>query len=68
MTEQIVGSRFPQTTTKYRCTNEECQDKKDTDAAKRMLDQKGREQAKQERETRIRNNRIAARISLGKTS
>lgn len=30
------GSRFPQTTIKYRCSNQECQDEKDKQTAKRL--------------------------------
>ncbi len=35
-TELKEGSRFPQTTTKYRCSNEPCQEEKDKQTAKRM--------------------------------
>jgi len=36
VTELKEGSRFPQTTTKYRCSNQPCQDEKDKQTAKRM--------------------------------
>ena len=35
-TEKLDGSRFPQTTTVYRCSNQECQDEKDKATAKRV--------------------------------
>jgi hypothetical protein len=35
-TELKEGSRFPQTTIKYRCSNQECQDEKDKQTAKRL--------------------------------
>ena len=36
VTELREGSRFPQTTIKYRCSNEECQNEKDKQTAKRI--------------------------------
>lgn len=36
VTELKEGSRFPQTTIKYRCSNEECQAEKDKQTAKRL--------------------------------
>jgi hypothetical protein len=36
VTELREGSRFPQTTIKYRCSNQECQDEIDKQTAKRM--------------------------------
>lgn len=36
VTELPEGSRFPQTTIKYRCSNQPCQDEKDKQTAKRM--------------------------------
>ena len=36
VTELREGSRFPQTTIKYRCSNQECQDEKDKQTAKRL--------------------------------
>lgn len=36
VTEKVEGSRFPQTTTEYRCSNQECQDEKDKQTSKRM--------------------------------
>jgi hypothetical protein len=35
-TELKEGSRFPQTSTKYRCSNQACQDEKDKQTAKRL--------------------------------
>jgi hypothetical protein len=35
VTEQVDGSLFPQTTSIFRCSNNECQEKKDKEAAKR---------------------------------
>jgi hypothetical protein len=36
VTELREGSRFPQTTIKYRCSNQTCQDEIDKQTAKRM--------------------------------
>ncbi len=36
VTEYIAGSRFPQTTTTYRCTNAVCQAAKDREEEKRI--------------------------------
>ena len=36
VTELPEGSRFPQTTIKYRCSNQPCQDEKDKQTAKRV--------------------------------
>jgi hypothetical protein len=36
VTELREGSRFPQTTIKYRCSNQECQDEIDKQTAKRV--------------------------------
>jgi hypothetical protein len=35
VTEEIAGSRFPQTTIVYRCSNKECQDEREKQSAKR---------------------------------
>lgn len=35
ITERLEGSLFPQTTTRYRCTNTVCQEEKDRQAEKR---------------------------------
>ncbi len=35
-TELKEGSRFPQTSIKYRCSNQACQDEKDKQTAKRL--------------------------------
>jgi len=35
-TELLEGSRFPQTSIKYRCSNQPCQDEKDKQTAKRI--------------------------------
>lgn len=36
ITTQLEGSRFPQTTLKYRCSNKDCQDEIDRQTAKRI--------------------------------
>jgi DNA-directed RNA polymerase subunit RPC12/RpoP len=36
VTEVREGARFPQTTIKYRCSNQECQDEIDKQTAKRI--------------------------------
>ncbi len=43
VTEKLEGSRFPQTTTEYRCSNLECQNEKDKQTAKRIQLQKEKE-------------------------
>ncbi len=53
VTEQLEGSKFPQTTTVYRCSNEECQEEKDKQAVKRLQLRKEKEIADERRSTRI---------------
>ena len=49
VTELKEGSRFPQTTIKYRCSNQECQDEIDKQTAKRIKIVKDKEIADQKR-------------------
>jgi len=44
-TELPEGSRFPQTVSLYRCSNEPCQKEKNRETAKRIKIQKDREDA-----------------------
>jgi hypothetical protein len=48
-TELREGSRFPQTTIKYRCSNQECQDEIDKQTAKRVKMIKDKEISDQKR-------------------
>lgn len=43
VTETFDGSRFPQTTSIYRCSNKECQDEKDKQTALRIKGRTERE-------------------------
>ncbi|MBI5452918.1 hypothetical protein HY945_05655 [Candidatus Gottesmanbacteria bacterium] len=43
------GSRFPQTTVKYRCSNDECQEEIDKQTAKRLKVLKDKEISDQKR-------------------
>lgn len=49
VTEQLEGSRFPQTTTTYRCSNDSCQAKQDKETTKRLQLKKDKEEAEQKR-------------------
>jgi aspartate carbamoyltransferase regulatory subunit len=67
VTEQLEGSKFPQTTTIYRCSNEECQEEKDKQAAKRLQLRKEKEQADERRSSRIveaKKTRTADKLKL----
>lgn len=54
ITEQVEGSLFPQTTSIYRCSNDECQEKKDKETAKRAEAQKVKIEA-DKRRSMVRN-------------
>jgi len=45
----MEGSKFPQTTSIYRCSNLTCQDEKDKEAVKRIKIQKDKEIAIEQR-------------------
>lgn|GEM_PF-5768722 len=61
VTEYIDGSRFPQTTSTYRCSNQVCQDERDKQTAKRVKLQKDKESADQVRlEKKIEDKKIFA--------
>jgi len=49
ITEKMEGSKFPQTTSIYRCSNLTCQDEKDKEAVKRIKIQKDKEIAIEQR-------------------
>lgn len=51
VTEQVDGSLFPQTTSIFRCSNNECQEKKDKEAAKRAEATNAKVIADQKRKT-----------------
>ncbi len=64
VTELIEGSRFPQTTFTYICSNKECQDKRDRETAKRIKlqkDKEGADKVRQERKLENKKN-FAAKI------
>lgn len=61
VTEYIDGSRFPQTTSTYRCSNKVCQDERDKQTAKRVKLQKDKESADQVRmEKKIEDKKLFA--------
>ncbi|HUD44254.1 MAG TPA: hypothetical protein VMR41_01795 [Patescibacteria group bacterium] len=49
ITEKIEGSRFPQTTSTYKCSNPDCQKRRDIETAKRIKLQQEKTQATEER-------------------
>ena len=49
ITEKIEGSRFPQTTFNYKCSNKVCQDERDKQTAKRIKLQEEKGVADQKR-------------------
>jgi hypothetical protein len=49
VTEVKEGSRFPQTSTTYRCSNDSCQAEKDKQTAKRLKILQDKEKADQKR-------------------
>lgn len=50
VTELKEGSKFPQTTIKYRCSNQSCQDEIDKQTAKRVKLMKDKEISDQKRQ------------------
>ncbi len=49
ITEKVAGNLFPQTTSTFRCTDDECQDRRDREMEKRMQLKKEKEVADQRR-------------------
>lgn len=65
-TVQPEGSRYPQTNTVYRCSNEECQKKKDKDKADRQKLRLNRETTEKERIEKIQEKRrLGKEIKMG---
>jgi hypothetical protein len=62
-TEKLEGARYPQTTTIYRCTNDECQKEQDRQLEKRMKLRKDKEISDAAR-INLRNKKVS--IQLGK--
>jgi len=60
-TVQLEGSRYPQTNTIYRCSNEECQKKKDKEKADRQKLRLNRESNEKERMEKIQEKRKLGR-------
>ncbi len=66
VTEVFEGSRFPQTTTKYRCSNESCQSEKDKQKEKRLKMQEERELASLKRKGKNTADKSASIASAAK--
>lgn len=49
VTEKLTGTLFPQTTSTYRCSNAECQDRRDKELEKRLKIKQERYDAEQKR-------------------
>jgi uncharacterized protein with PIN domain len=60
-TVQPEGTRYPQTNTIYRCSNEECQKKKDKDKVDRQKQRQNRENTEEERLKKIQEKRSLGR-------
>lgn len=56
-TVKLEGTRYPQTNTVYRCSNEECQKKKDKDQADRQKLRLHRESTEKERMEKMQEKR-----------
>ena len=56
-TVQPEGTRYPQTNTVYRCSNEECQKKKDKEKADRQKQRQNRESIEKERMEKMQEKR-----------
>jgi hypothetical protein len=56
-TVQLEGTRYPQTNTVYRCSNDACQEKKDKDKADRLKLRQTREITEKERTEKIQEKR-----------
>lgn len=60
VTEKLEGSLFAQTNTVYRCSNNECQERKDKEAVKRMEAQKEKDSAEERRnQSRLLHNKAS---------
>lgn len=59
---QPEGTRYPQTNTIYRCSNEECQKKKDKEKVDRLKLKQKQAVTQQERMDRIQENRKKNKI------
>ncbi len=62
-TVQPEGTRYPQVNTVYRCSNEQCQEKKDKDRADRLKMQQKRVVIKQERMEKMQENRKVTKLA-----
>lgn len=60
-TVQPEGTRYPQINTIYRCSNEECQKKKDKEKADRQKLRQSRENTEKERLERMQEKRKLGR-------
>ncbi len=49
VTEKLTGTLFPQTTSTYRCSNAECQERRDKELEKRLKVRQERVDAEQKR-------------------
>ena len=56
-TVKLEGTRYPQTNTVYRCSNEDCQKKKDKEHAERQKIREHRESTEKERMEKIQEKR-----------
>jgi hypothetical protein len=60
-TLRLEGTRYPQTNTIYRCSNEECQKKKDKEKIDRQKQKENRESIEKERMEKIQEKRKLGR-------
>lgn len=68
VTEQLEGARFPQTTTLYRCSNQECQNEREKETEKRIKIQEKRVTAEQRQtETKLREEKVLQKITTEET-
>ncbi len=67
VTETLEGSKFPQTTTVYRCSNKECQEEIDKQTTKRLKLLKEKEVADQQKlDAKTEEKRLHAAMTLEK--
>ena len=63
-TVQPEGMRFPQTNTIYRCSNAECQKKKDKEKEDREKIRQNREISEKERMVRLQEKRLGRKVKV----
>jgi hypothetical protein len=68
ITEKLEGYRYAQTSTVYRCSNQDCQDDKDKETAKRLKFKEDRAQVDKKREELKLEKKMKMNLELEKAA